>query len=103
MGHDEFTQVAHVRFAPVGLAGVPVAVSQQEGHELLLGALHLCYGIRAAPADIPDHLVLHVGDVNGGQLTGPVQPCQLPGIRRSVLTLSPDFFGVLEGAITMQS
>ena len=80
MRQNQFTQITHVCFRPAGLSGVAVAVAQQKAQQLLFRPLHHLHGIRAAAADIADHLVLHVGNVNAFELAGPVQTGQFTGI-----------------------
>ena len=64
------TPVAQVRFAPVGLAGVVVALAQKKGLEALLGPLQVVDGVRAGPGQVADRLVDGIRHVDRRQFPG---------------------------------
>jgi hypothetical protein len=66
-----------VRLGPRALAGVTIAVAQQEGFELRPAAPQVLHGVGARPAEVAHGLVAGGGHMHRGQLTGPVQAGQL--------------------------
>ena len=79
-GHFDRAQVAQVRGAPGGLAGVAQVVAEQKHFELLAGAVLLLLHLVAGADQIAHGFVLWIGHVDGGQFAGAVEAGQLVGI-----------------------
>jgi hypothetical protein len=80
MRHHQFTQVPHMGGRPVGLSLIMIAIAQQERFKLLFRAPEFLCGIRASAADIADHLVINIRDMNRRQMAGPQEDSQFTRI-----------------------
>ena len=65
---------------PFGFAGVVVAVAQEERGEPGLGAAQVVHRIGAGAADVADGFVRGVGNVDGLELPGTMEPGELEGV-----------------------
>ena len=102
-GTDHFSEPPEVGRAPIGPAGIADIVSQQEGFETKLGVFEIAEGIFTRPGQVANGFIFDFGDIDRGEITRAREPGQLQASRRSVLTRSPAFLGIKEGATTQQS
>jgi hypothetical protein len=58
-----------VGWTPVGRARVTDVLPEQEGLETALGRLAVPQGLFAGPAEIPDGVIFHRGDIHGRAIT----------------------------------
>jgi hypothetical protein len=71
------TEPTPVGGAPGGSACIANIVAQQAGFAAQLGGLQIPEGIFASPAQLADGCIFHVGDIDGGEITGAPQARQL--------------------------
>ena len=101
-GTDHLTEPAQVGRAPIGSPCRADSVPQPEGFEPPLGRLQIPAGLFTRPAQVADGF-----SVDGGHRPGVRSPERISrahgrASRRAVLTRSPGFLGIKEGATTQQ-
>jgi hypothetical protein len=88
---------------PCSPAGVADIVSPQEGFETELGILKIAEGIFARPSETANRFIYDREDIDGGRAPERASLANGTASRRSVLTGSPAFWGISDGATTQQS
>src|ERR1700744_2501667 len=91
---------------PVLAAVEDAAVTEKKSHQLLAFLPQIFCCCLACPRQVANGFMDRIRHPYRGQFAGSMQPCQHHGItasRRLVLTRSPGFFGMSDGATTAQS
>ena len=76
---------------------------QQEGFETQLGRLQIPQGIFTRPTQVAEGFIVDGGDIDRGEVSERMSLASCMASRRSVLTRSPAFLGINEGATTQQT
>lgn len=76
----QMAQVAQMSSGPVGLPRISMTVAQQEGSELFLDPAHIFNRIGAGVAQVTDHLVFTVGNMDPLEFAGPMKAGEFEGI-----------------------
>ncbi len=102
-GADHFRQPPERGRAPSGPAGGADIVSEYERVESQRGVLKIAAGIFTCPSEVSYGVICHCG--TSTTVRAPERTSLASGMasRRSVLTRSPAFVGMSEGATTQQS
>lgn len=91
-GHHQFREPADVRGRPVGGAGVPDIVPQQERLELALGILEIPHGGLPGPGEIADGLIFRLWHIDGIDIAVAQQLSQLHAVAFVGFDLLPGLF-----------
>src|SRR4051812_21734234 len=87
MWQDQLAQIAQVRGAPAGMAGVAIAVTEQKGLQPATRPVAIIDRVGARTAEITDGLVGRVGHVDRLQIASAQQAREL--LIRSLPLVSP--------------
>jgi len=79
-GTDYPGEVAAVGVVLVGAADVVKAKPEKERLEAVLGALQIDEGVLAGAGEVADGLIVDSGNVDGGEVAGAQEPCELNGV-----------------------
>jgi hypothetical protein len=102
-GTDHFGEPPEMGRAPGGPAGVAAIVSEQAGLEAKLGVLEIAEGICTGPSAITNGFIFNLGTETPVRSPERASLASCTASRRSVLTRSPAFLGISDGATTQQS
>ena len=102
-GTDHFGEPAQVGRAPISPAHITDILPKQEGFKTQIGRFEIAHGIFACPAQVADGLILDFRDIHHGEVPERASLANCMASRWSVLTRSPAFLGISEGATTQQS
>jgi hypothetical protein len=77
---DDLTEPTQMRWPPIGTAGIPEILAQEEGLQPVLGGLEIPDGILTGAGQVADGLVLDLGDIDRSEIPRAQQPGELYGV-----------------------
>jgi hypothetical protein len=92
-GEGEGSEPSEVSGRPVGTTGVSDAVSEEEGFQSQLGSIEISESIFPGAAEIPDGLVLDLGNIDGGEVPGAQEASKIDSIPSISFHPSAGFLG----------